>query len=146
MTTINHTAVAGIVAMAVVNEEISVKVVAVLLLALSHLVFDAIPHEHFYKFEQLRETFLGAIIELGVGLLILPVLVWHFTGIDPIWLAICVISSSLVDFLVVAKISAVGRLNMWAHWWDGKVSRFWVIIFEIGQTTILLMVLGRQIF
>lgn len=78
MTTINHSALAGVVAVMTHDMPDTAKVVTLILLVVSHLPLDAIPHYHFYEFKRLRETWKGAVVELGGGFVLIPLLVWIF--------------------------------------------------------------------
>ena len=145
MTSINHTGIASAVAIAAVNSDSSTKVLIIVALALSHVVADAIPHLHYYGFGRLKETWLGAMFELGVGFLLLPAIVYHLTGINLVWLTLCILSASLVDFLVAANIKPVVRLNEVAHWWDKRVPQQTVVVCEILQTIIIFRLLFAMI-
>ena len=136
LTSLNHTGFAGFAAVGTADCSLEVKVAVVVVLALSHVLLDAIPHMHFYGYIRLKETLPGAILELGGGFIVLPALIWYFTNINPWWLYSCVLSSSLVDFLVAARIRPIVRLNEIAHWWDKRVSSRALIPYEIAQTII----------
>lgn len=122
------------------------KVLVVAILAVSHLVLDAIPHMHFYDYNRLKETLPGAIFELGGGLIVLLVSVFLcLTKISHLWLVSCVLSANLVDFLVAAKIRKIIRLNKIAHWWEKRVSSRALISYEVVQTIILFGLLWKVI-
>ncbi len=117
MTTINHSALAGVVAVMTHDMPDTAKVVTLILLVVSHLPLDAIPHYHFYEFKRLRETWKGAVVELGGGFVLIPLLVWIFSPVDPLYLALCVFAANAFDLLIVAGVDLVKRLNHRAHWW-----------------------------
>lgn len=147
MTTQNHTAVASIVAITGNDSPIFIKVLLVIGLILSHLLVDAIPHQHFYDYTK-PETWPGAIIELGGGMLILTCLVWLLTSINPIWLITCVIAASLVDFLVIAGIKSIKKINHDVHYWEWKTNHmdnFTKWDWEITQTIVMFSILTTMI-
>lgn len=118
MTTSSHAMLALAVAIPVESYAWPVKVIALVSLAISHLPTDMLPHYHLYDFGRLNKTWRGAIIELSCGLVLVPLIVWQLVHIDPWWLVACVVAASLFDFLVVAKIALVIKLNHWAHQWE----------------------------
>ena len=137
LTTYNHVLVGVTVAVETAGCTTEEKVLVVAILAVSHLVLDAIPHMHFYDYNRLKETLPGAIFELGGGLIVLLASIWHLTNINSWWLVTCVASASLVDFLVAAKIRKIIRLNKIAHWWEKRVSSRALIPYETVQTIIM---------
>jgi len=139
---IGHSILAAVVAIPTNEATLPVKVAVVTGLVLSHGLLDAIPHHHFYSFAGLKVNFaknaLGAVVELGGGLLVLPYLFWHFTGVDPLWLATCVFAASLFDFLVATGNQLFDKLNHWFHWWEKGESCTMVNIFcEIATITLI---------
>lgn len=118
-------------------------------MTVSHLIADAIPHRHLYGFEGLLNSNklekLGALVELGGGLVILPLIIGLTFHLNWLWLGSCVIAASFFDFLVAAKIAPIKWLNYLAHWWTEKTSREVQIIFEICQTIVLVVILAALI-
>lgn len=141
MTTNNHSAMALSVALITQNATTPEKAGVLAALAVSHLVADAIPHGHYYSFAELRRTWPGAIIELGLGLVVLPLIVWYLTSTSLVWLYGCAIAASLFDFAVAAGIGIIKQLNHLVHWWEGKISTPSKWRWEEIQTLILLSVL-----
>lgn len=148
LTTQNHSAVALTVAVLTPDAIWPMKILILFGLAISHLPADAIPHLHFYSFAELRKGLVGAFIELGGGLFILPLTVFLITRTEWRWLALCVIAASLFDFFVAAKIGAIVRLNHVAHWWERnektpiRIKAYW----EIAQTIALFGILAMVIY
>ncbi len=141
LTTNNHTVIAATAATISQNIDPDGKALVLLGLVISHFILDAIPHGHYYDFSKLRKTWPGAIFEVGIGLFILPIIVWHFTQINLLWLSACVISASLFDFGVGIGIPQIARLNHWAHWWNGRLTELSKWIWEISETIILILLL-----
>lgn len=143
LTTNNHSTIALSVALVTQNVDSVEKAGVLAVLILSHLPTDAIPHGHYYSFERLRQTWPGAVIELGIGLVGLPLLVWYLTSASILWLFGCVLAASLFDFGVATGSKIIDRLNTFIHWWDknhnypNKARWQW----EILQTIILLAIL-----
>jgi len=124
------------------------KILILLVLALSHLPADALPHLHYYSFTELKKGLLGALVELGGGLIVLPLAVLLLTHLEWWWLAACVLAASLFDFLVAAKIKLITHLNHRAHWWDEdeRTSYRAKVLWEAGQTIVLLSILALAIY
>ena len=145
MTTQNHTLLAGVVAVAYQDASPLTKTGVIVGLIVSHLIVDAIPHLHLYSFDDLlnsnKSSKLGALIELGGGLLVLPLIIGLVFNLNWLWLSCCVIAASFFDFLVAANIAPIKRLNIFAHWWAEKTSRKAQIVFEIAQTIVLVIIL-----
>lgn len=145
MTTQNHTLLAGVAAVAYQDAPSLTKTGVIVGLIVSHLIVDAIPHRHLYSFDDLpssnKLSKLGALVELGGGLLVLTLIIGLVFNLDWLWLSCCVIAASLFDFLVAANIAPIKRLNIFAHWWTEKTSRKVQIIFEICQTIVLVVAL-----
>lgn len=157
MTTQNHGALALTAALLAADASPTIKGLVLVGLVLSHIPADAIPHWHFYDFKVIRETGkgkLGALIELGGGLFILPILFWLLTGMGWGWLgwiALCVFAASLFDFSVafeqIIKIKlGIIWLNHKLHWWDKrkketpekrKISEDSMVTWETIQTIIV---------
>lgn len=145
MTTQNHTAIGAGAALLAANQPTDVKIWILVGLVLSHIIADLIPHLHFYSFEDLKKNFnknaFGAGIELGGGLVVIPLIVYFLTNIDLSWLMLCVFASSAFDFAVAAKIQPIIELNEMAHWWkkfiDDKTPNPTSIAYETIQTIIL---------
>lgn len=97
-------------------------------LVLSHIPSDAIPHWHAYDFKKMKRTGegkLGALIELGGGMILLPVVFCLLTGLNPVWAGACVFAANMFDFGVgfeqVTKINfGIDWLNHKLHWWDKR--------------------------
>lgn len=143
MTTPSHTLLALAVAIPTDSCSWPVKAITLVGLTLSHLPTDMFPHYHLYGFGKLKKNWFGAILELGGGLIILPLVVWQLAHIDPWWLIACMVAASLFDFLVAAKIPVVVKLNHWAHQWehDGKMPVSEKVRYEIVQIFALLSIL-----
>jgi len=142
MTSINHTAVAGIVAVSASGQPLLTKLIIILALFVSHFFLDAVPHSHFYCFKRLPHKELGAAFELGVGFIVLPWLIWHFSGVNFVWLYSCVLSANLFDFLVDFKIKRFIKLNDRAHYWSKFIGGRATIRWEAAQSVVLLAVLA----
>ncbi|MCL5406953.1 MAG: hypothetical protein M1429_00410 [Patescibacteria group bacterium] len=146
MTTNNHTAMALSIALLTQNSATPEKVGILAALAISHLVTDAIPHDHYYDFAKFRQTWLGAIIELGIGLVALPLIIWYVTSASIFWLFGCTLSASLFDFGVAAGIKVVKRINHFVHWWAKNLTSHSAWQWELAQTVTLLSILAFVVF
>lgn len=149
MTTYNHTLLATSVAIVSKEWSLPEKLVALAALAFSHLVFDAIPHLHWYSFVGLSKNpkqLLGAFVELFGGLIILPVVFVIVFGLDWFWLGAFVISASAFDFMVASKVSLIISINHRAHFWADKVKGIQLAVWEIGQTAIMVYLVWFCLF
>ena len=144
MTTQSHTMLALAVAIPTDSSAWPIKAITLVGLALSHIPADRLPHYHFYDFSHLKKTWRGAVLELGGGLIVLPLIVWQLTHINPWWLMACVMAASLFDFMVATKIKVVIKMNHWAHQWkhDDKMSIPKIVRYEIAQFFTLLSILS----
>lgn len=114
MTTYSHTLVAAVAASESQSLPLEWKVATVGALIVSHLISDLAPHYHFWGFDKWRQTWRGMLFEIviipaiiaGVGLLKYNIPFW--------WLAMCIFSASLPDFVEVAG----WRPPVPHHWWD----------------------------
>lgn len=145
--TYNHTLMASAVAiiasdkMPANENSITWKIIVLLCLLLSHAPMDAIVHWHWYKFSEIKKKPFGAIVELGGGLILIPYLVWLTTGIDPVWLMLCVVAASGFDFLVATGIKVFYDFNHWLHWWEEKTTETKKMLWEQNQFLILFSIL-----
>jgi len=156
--TYNHTLTAVAVALLVQDQPLAIKVAVGVALVLSHPFFDGIPHLHLYNAERLKEKEhqLGALIELGGGLIFIPLMMVWLCGINP-WLILSyVAAASAFDALVViekflvadAKKRWIKKINHLAHFWEWKLDNKGEEVkrmspdakaaWEIGQTVVLI--------
>lgn len=131
MTSINHSAFAGAVAVATSNMTLEMKAIVFVLLVISHVPLDAIPHCHLYDFYNLRKTWKGAIVELGGGFVIIPLLIWWYAEVGSMWLCGCVFAASFMDFAEALGIKPIARISHVAHWLT-KILKPWIgIVCEV---------------
>lgn len=140
MTTPGHSLIAATTAILTVHSPLWVKIIVIIALILSHPLVDAIPHYHLYNFSRLPKRWPLALIELGTGLILIPLVVWMITGINPLWLGACVLASSAFDFMVAARIKPIHDLNHWFHWWASNKTHN-KFRWEIAQITVLVVIL-----
>lgn len=155
MTTPNHTAIAGTVAILTTNSPLLLKISIIVGLVLSHIFLDLIPHLHYGDFEKFKEQRLRVSIELGLGLIIVFV-IWQITHINLLWLVGCAFAANLFDFITAGHIflknqkpsiitralAFIARINHLAHWWKkyihDKAPSIVGVTIEIIQTGVVL--------
>jgi hypothetical protein len=154
VTTQNHTLIAGAVAVMTQDASNPWKIVILIILALAHIPCDMIPHQHLWDADRLKETIKGAAAELGVGLIILPILISLLSATNFWWIFYCVFAASLFDFGVAGEkilqkmgveIKVISTINHAAHFWESEERGMtdetkWR--WEASQTIILLCVMG----
>lgn len=149
-TTYNHSLVAASTAIPTASVPLEWKIAVLLALAVTHLALDAVPHWHWYDFAKLRQGLLGAAIELGIGLIILPFAIWLITDINLWRLGWCILAANLFDFLVglhalkIIRFPLIYTLNHEAHKWehDGRTPEETKIIWEITQIVLFATIFG----
>jgi len=137
VTTMNHTLVAGTVAVMSENLSASDKIVVVTVLFLSHLALDMLPHKHFGNYRNIKGCFPQFLAEIVLGVVILPLLIWQISSLNLAWLLVYVCAANLIDALLVIGWGPVVRVNDWTHKWEGQISLRRLRIFEFIQTFVV---------
>lgn len=111
-------------------------------LVASHLVLDIIPHKHWYDYKNIRgnwQNMLGATLEVGGGLMILPLALGLIFHLNLWWLATCVILASGLDILVGLNVGWAEKINDAIHFWekDHFIDATGMVIFEILMTVFI---------
>lgn len=139
MTTYNHTGVAIFAAVLSQDSPPLVKVGVGAALLASHLVLDIFPHKHWYDYKNIRgnwKNMLGATLEVGGGLIILPLALGLIFNLNLWWLATCVILASGLDILVGLNVGWAKKINDEIHFWekDHFIDTTGMVVFEVLMT------------
>lgn len=148
MTSYNHTGLAICALLLTKDAPIDIKLATCAGLALSHLVADAIPHCHWYDFKKIltsKKDLLGAIVELGGGMLVMPILFSIFFHLNIWWMMLYTLSASALDILVgfdaigTFKLAWASEINRIVHWWENTLDNVDATVFEVFQTIIIFL-------